>query len=162
MCGQLERAWVLISRNCWWLNRVSTGEIMTPGCACRRCCRIIKSARREAWIMWYRNLFFIARSIIFLLSMSVDFFKRFQYRIQYYELSQIYQYRFYWIENIRNVFIKEIYYASRFYGGKNLNRLVNFPPVVCILFFTILGTKIPHSRFWAGSEIGTFSARVHR
>ena len=34
--------------------------------------------------------------------------------------------------------------------------LANFTPVERILFFTIPGPKIPHSRFWAGSENGTF------
>ena len=31
-----------------------------------------------------------------------------------------------------------------------------FISALCILFFTIPGPKIPHSRFWAGSESGTF------
>ena len=34
--------------------------------------------------------------------------------------------------------------------------LANFTPVERILFFVIPGPKIPHSRFWAGSESGAF------
>ena len=38
--------------------------------------------------------------------------------------------------------------------------LANFIPVVRILFFTIPGPKIPHSRFGAGREFGTFGQGV--
>ena len=39
-------------------------------------------------------------------------------------------------------------------------RLANFIPVVRILFFTISGSKTPHSRFGAGRECGTFGQGV--
>ena len=42
--------------------------------------------------------------------------------------------------------------------------LVNFTPVERILFFTIPGPKIPHSRLRPGSESGTFNfhpGRIH-
>ena len=38
--------------------------------------------------------------------------------------------------------------------------LVNFTPVERILFFTIPGPKIPHSRFWARIESDTFGQGI--